>query len=165
MISHNLMSSVTIFWFLTIILVCRMPLILTWLPVISRSCCNARALIYYLKYKEGWPWYTRRDGSKRLRNPLILLWWYELLCAYAQMYSTINAYLDVCKLSMRILAKHKIHFCNIDIPSITLALSFFNNTTRSCSNYQGIICSHCNARKGLYCKVCEPATPHSLWLC
>jgi len=49
-------------------------------------------------------------SSKKLRNQLILLWWYELFSAYAQMYKTINAYLDDCKPSIRILAMHKIQF-------------------------------------------------------
>ena len=49
-------------------------------------------------------------SSKKLRNQLILLWWYELFSACAQMYKTINAYLDDCKPSIRILAMYKIQF-------------------------------------------------------
>jgi len=41
------------------------------------------------------------------------------------MYKTINAYLDDCKLSIRILAMYKIQFIVLYIPNITLALSFF----------------------------------------
>ena len=103
-------------------------------------------------------------SSKRLRNELILLRWYELLCAYAQMYNNINAYLDDCKSSMIILAMHKIQFVILTFRTSRSHYRFFNSITCSCTNYQGIICSRCNAWKGLYSRVGEPTMPRSLWL-
>jgi hypothetical protein len=47
--------------------------------------------------------------------------WY----AYAQMYNTVNAYLDDCKTINENFSYAQSSICNIDILNITLALSFF----------------------------------------
>jgi hypothetical protein len=94
MISHNLLSSVTIFWCFTIISclpqAIDFDLATNYLSLrLQRTGTHLLSKIWR-RGEEG-PWYiVYQSRWLRLRNQLILLWWYEILCTYVLMYNTIN---------------------------------------------------------------------------